>query len=192
MIDDKKKQTQTLVALVLLLVAVAGYTYWTNRTPSKGAPLSPTEKIARAAALPSAGNAQIRLDLIRDKPQKEVVGQRNVFLYYVPPKPPPPPPPAYVPPPARGPIVSQPSGPPQAPPPPPSLLSSFKYDGVVTSAIPGTVRASISDGPVNRYNVSEGEYILGRYRIVRVTETQVEIEDTDQNRRQTYTRVTQL
>src|SRR5882757_9167857 len=97
MIDDKKKQRQTLVALVLLLVAVAGYTYWTNRTPSKGSAASPAAKIARAAALPSAVNAQIRLDLINDKPQKDTVGQRNVFLYYVPPKPPPPaPPPAPV------------------------------------------------------------------------------------------------
>ncbi len=48
--------------------------------------------------------------------------------------------------------------------------------------------ASISEGTTNRYNVTEGEYILGRYRINRIKENSVEIEDVDQNRRQTYTR----
>jgi hypothetical protein len=33
MIAEKKKQLQTLLALVMVLAIVAGYTYWTNRTP---------------------------------------------------------------------------------------------------------------------------------------------------------------
>ena len=51
--------------------------------------------------------------------------------------------------------------------------------------------ASIDD-KTNHYYVREGEYILGRYRIVRVSETSVEIEDTEQNRRQTYTRISKI
>jgi hypothetical protein len=190
MIEDKKKQRQTLAALVALLVLVAAYTYWTTRTPARPA-VSPAEKGARAAALPSAGNAQILLDLLDSQSEKDVVGKRNVFQYYVPP-----PPPKPAPPPPTPIVVNRPPagppGPPPPPPPPPSALSTFKYDGVVVAAgSPGKLLASISDGPTNRYNVSAGEYILGRYRVNRVTQTQVEIEDTDQNRRQTYTRITQ-
>jgi hypothetical protein len=189
MIAEKKKQLQTLLVLVGVLAAVGAYTYWTNRTPSTGVTASPAAKAARASALPNAGNAQIRLDLI-DKMDQSAVGRRNVFQYYVPPPPPPkpvPPPPAYVPP-----AVVNNSGPPRpvTPAAPFSALSTFKCDAIIIAAKPGKWMASISEGATNRYNVFEGEYILGRYRINRITENSVEIEDVDQNRRQTYTRQT--
>ena len=131
------------------------------------------------------------MDLIRDKLDNSAVGRRNVFQYYVPPpapKPPPPPASAYVPPRT---VVDP--GPPRpiTQPPPFSALSTFKYDGVGMVAKPGKPMASIKEGETNRWNVTEGEYILGRYRIVRITENSVEIEDVDQNRRQVYTRLTQ-
>jgi len=70
-------------------------------------------------------------------------------------------------------------------------LTTFKYDGVFIVAQPGKLRVSIFDSATGvHYNVTEGEFILGRYRINKVTETTVEIEDVDQNRRQTYTRST--
>jgi hypothetical protein len=189
MIAEKKKQLQTLLALVVVLVAVGAYTYWTNRKPSTGVAVSPAANAARAAALPNAGNAQIRLDLI-DKMDKNAVGRRNVFQYYTPPpppKPPAPPPVAYVPPPPSQPINRQPPLPAQ----PFSALSTFKYDAIVIPAKPGKQMASISEGSANRYNVTEGEYILGRYRVNWIKENSLEIEDVDQNRRQTYTRQTQ-
>lgn len=189
MIAEKKKQLQTLLALVTVLAIAVGYTYWTNRTPSTGVATTPAAKAARVAALPSAGNAQIRLDLIDEKQDKNAVGRRNVFQYYVPPPPPPKPAPpatAYVPPTN----VAPPPRPPVAPPAPFSALSTFKFDAVIFVAKPGKSMASISEGTTNRYNVTEGEYILGRYRIIRITENSVEIEDVDQNRRQTYTRQT--
>ena len=115
------------------------------------------------------------------------MGRRNVFQYYVPPpppKPPAPPPVAYVPPVVTNPVPPRPSAPPQ----PFSALSTFTYDAVGIVAKPGKVTASISDGATNRFNVTEGEYILGRYRINWIKENSLEIEDVDQNRRQTYTR----
>jgi len=189
MIAEKKKQLQTLLALVGVLIAVGAYTYWTNRTPSTGATANPAVKAAgRAAALPSGGNAQIRLDLIGDKMEKSAVGRRNVFQYYVPP----PPPPKPVPPPAVAYVPPQVTNPPPRQPAPPaqpfSALSTFTYDAVGIVAKPGKATASISDGTTNRFNVTEGEYILGRYRINWIKENSLEIEDVDQNRRQTYTR----
>lgn len=191
MIAEKKKQLQTLLALVGLLAVVGAYTYWNNRIPVTGVATTPSAKAARAAQLPSGGNAEIRLDLIRDKLDNSAVGRRNVFQYYVPPpapKPSPPPASAYVPPRT---VVDP--GPPRpiVQPPPFSALSTFKYDGVGMVAKPGKPMASIKEGETNRWNVTEGEYILGRYRIVRITENSVEIEDVDQNRRQVYTRLTQ-
>jgi hypothetical protein len=171
-----------------VLVLAGGYTYWNNRTPSVGTAAAPAGKAVRAAALPAGGGAQIRLDLINEKLDGNTVGRRNVFQYYVPP-----PPPKPVPPPSNQQIVVQPPPPPRpitpVVVPPQTLLTSFRYDGVMIQARPGTIKASISDG-TNRYNVTEGEYILGRYRVNRITETNVEIEDLDLNRRQTYPRRT--
>jgi|GEM_PF-1546863 len=190
MIAEKKKQLQTLMALVVVLAAVGTYTYMTNRTPSTGVTASPAAKAVRAAVLPNAGNAQIRLDLLGDKLDKSAVGRRNVFQYYVPPpppKPPAPPPVAYVPP-----VVTNPTPPrPATPSQPFSALSTFTYDAIGIVAQPGKVRVSISDGTTNRFNVTEGEYILGRYRINWIKDNTLEIEDVEQNRRQTYTRKTQ-
>jgi len=190
MIAEKKKQLQTLLALVALLAVVAGYTYFTNRRPSAGVATTPALTPARAKALPNAGNAQIRLDLIGDKQDQNAVGRRNVFQYYVPPPPPKPPAPpqqVYVPPAVTNPPVR----PPQPPQQPFSALSNFKYDAILIPPKPGKQMASISEGTANRYNVTEGEYILGRYRINWIKENSLEIEDIDQNRRQTYTRQTQ-
>jgi hypothetical protein len=190
MIPEKKKQLQTLLALVGVLAVVGAYTYWTNRTPSTGVATSPAAQAARVAALPSAGNAQIRLDLLGDKLDKSAVGRRNVFQYYVPPpppKPPAPPPQVYQPP-----VVRPPVQPTVTPPAQPfSALSTFKYDAILIPAKPGKQMASILEGTTNRYNVTEGEYILGRYRVNWIKENSLEIEDVDQNRRQTYTRQTQ-
>jgi len=190
MIDDKKKQRQTLVALVVCWSPLRDTPTGRTAHPARAARLRPQRKLPGLRRFRRRSMHRFRLDLINDKPHKDTVGQRNVFLYYVPPKPPPPlPPPAPV-------AISRPQAPitppgSVTPPIPPSLLSTFKYDGIGISAIPGKMMASIDDGSGNRFNVGEGEYILGRYRIVRVTEPQVEIEDTDQNRRQTYSRKTQ-
>jgi len=190
MIAEKKKQMQTLLALVGLLAIAGTYTYMTNRRPATGVATATSAKAALAAVLPSGGNAEIRLDLIRDRLDKSPVGKRNVFQYYVPP-PPPKPTPApivYVPPANTAPAAPQ---PPPVARAPYSALSAFKFDAAGIVAKPGKSWASIIEGTTNRYNVTEGEYIQGRYRINRITETSVEIEDIDQNRHQIYSRQTQ-
>jgi hypothetical protein len=193
MTAEKKKQVQLLVLLFVVLIGVGIYEYSSLFPSTPAAAASPAAKVARATQLlPTSSNGtRIRQDLIDDKSNQGAVGRRNVFQYYVPPPPPkpapPPPPPPRVDPPRQ---VVQP--PPQPPPLPPSALSNFQYDGIIISPKPGLpLRASIDD-KTNHYSVSEGDYILGRYRIVRLTETSVEIEDTEQNRRQTYTRITKL
>src|SRR3954463_2645544 len=73
---ENKKQLQTLLALVGLLAAVGFYEYWTN---FRTAPVTSTP-VATVAKnlLQGSGNAQIRLDLIGDTPDKDSVGKKNV------------------------------------------------------------------------------------------------------------------
>ncbi len=193
MTAEKKKQVQLLVLLAVVLIGVGIYEYQSMFPSTPASATSTVAKVARATQLlPTVSNGtRIRQDLIDDRGNNDVVGRRNVFQYYVPPPPPkpviPPPAPARVEPPRP---VTPP--PPLPPPAPFSLLSNFQFDGIIISPKPGLPpRASIDD-KTNHYSVSEGDYILGRYRIVRVTENSVEIEDTEQNRRQTYTRITKL
>ena len=193
MTAEKKKQVQLLVLLFVVLIGVGIYEYQSFFPSTPAAASTPAAKVARVnQLLPTVSNGtRIRQDLIDDHSHTGVVGRRNVFQYYVPPPPPKPAPP---PPPPPPPVVPRPD-PPRVvtqPPPPFSALSVFQYDGIIISPKPGLpLRASIDD-KTNHYSVSEGDYILGRYRIVRLTETSVEIEDTEQNRRQTYTRITKL
>jgi len=194
MTAEKKKQVQLLVLLFVVLIGVGIYEYMTLFPSTPAAASSPAAKVARVTQLLPAvsnGGTRIRQDLIDDHSSKGVVGRRNVFQYYVPPPPPKPAPPPPPPPPAPR------SDPPRvvtsaAPPPPFSALSLFQYDGIIISPKPGLPLRATIDDKTNHYSVSEGDYILGRYRIVRLTETTVEIEDTEQNRRQVYTRITKL
>jgi len=193
MTAEKKKQAQLLTLLMVVLAGVGYYEYQSIFPSAPTAATSPAAKVAHVTQLiPATGNAtRILQDLINDKSNQGVVGRRNVFQYYVPP-----PPPKPAPPPAAPPVVQRqqaPSNPapPAAPPLPFSALSNFQYDGIIIQPKPGKLVATIDD-KTNHYSVSEGDYILGRYRINRLTETSVEIEDTEQNRRQTYTRIPKL
>ena len=46
--------------------------------------------------------------------------------------------------------------------------------------------AFLSDESSHHYNVSVGEILIGRYRIVDITEKNVEVEDLQNNRRQVF------
>src|SRR5690606_4779501 len=72
---------------------------------------------------------------------------------------------------------------PMPPPPPPPI--PLKYEGYAeVNANSGLLRAFLSDSQ-SRFTVMTGEVIMGRYRILRITESSVEVEDLESNRRQT-------
>ena len=74
-----------------------------------------------------------------------------------------------------------PSTPPRPPPPPPI---PFKYNGyAVIDAEQGRIRAFLFEED-KLFVVSEAEILMGRYRVNRVTETFVEVEDLEFGRRQ--------
>ena len=65
----------------------------------------------------------------------------------------------------------------QPPPPPPINL---KYQGFAQSP---DLTAFLADD-TRHYNVTVGEILMGRYRIISITDKTVEIEDLQFNRRQ--------
>ena len=168
------------VLLVVLVVVSFGY-YYTTRTPTPAGSSSPAKPAAgKPKDQKPVPDAAIRLDLI-ESPADNNVGQKNLFQYRQKPAPPRPPetaarPPVFVP---SNPVVNN------APPPPPPFRA-FRYEGF--SSKNGKFLASLSEGG-NTYPVKEGECLLGQYCITRITENQVEIEDVQQKRRQTFTRV---
>jgi hypothetical protein len=68
--------------------------------------------------------------------------------------------------------------PPQLPP------IALKYQGFAVTATPDrTLTAFLADDS-RHYNVTAGEVLMGRYRIVSITDKSVEVEDMQYNRRQ--------
>jgi len=59
----------------------------------------------------------------------------------------------------------------------------LKYQGFAASSGQG-MTAFVSDDS-RHYNVTVGEVLMGRYRIVSISDKSIEIEDLEYNRRQT-------
>src|SRR5262249_30227289 len=74
---------------------------------------------------------------------------------------------------------------PQPPAPPPLPPIPFKYQGFAIIAANNTLTAFLSDDSSRHYNVTAGEILMGRYRIVQVSDKSVEVEDVENSRRQT-------
>ena len=179
------KEKQRLKILLVLLAALGVtivFVYQMNRPQTAAAIEPPQTRITRQP--PAPNDARIRIDLIEKGARGESAGDENVFQYRMgrPASPPPgapiAPPPTLVtqPPPS---VVTPPAGP---PPPPPIPL---KYQGYAQAQTGLT--AFLSDdtsGTPRHFNATAGEVLMGRYRVVRVTESSVEIEDLEYNRRQ--------
>ena len=76
---------------------------------------------------------------------------------------------------AQGPVV-------QPPPPPPSLPPTMKFFGYGTIPNGTARRAFLSDGD-DVYIVAEGDTLLGKYRIVRIGNANLDFEEVGSGRR---------
>ncbi len=185
------KKDRQKVSILVVLLGVLGLTlvlaYRMNKPASTAAVQSPETKPAPSAQ--TATDAKIRLDELENQEAADA-GRTNVFQYRegrgapgssVPGSSgiaPPPPPAPVVQTPAPGP--PRPVVPPPGPPPIP-----LKYQGfaVVSSPTP-KLTAFLQDDSQRHFNVTVGEVLLGRYRIATITDTSIEIEDLQFNRRQ--------
>jgi hypothetical protein len=176
--NDRQKLSILIVLLVVLgLTIVLGFR---NQPPMAAAPETAEQKTSSNPLTPN--DARIRLDLVESPPDSADIGKKNVFQYYQPPAPPPPPRPGPSPSATQPvPVVSTPA-PPRAPQPPPM---SLKYHGfAVTDPEGGSLTAFLADDS-RHYNVTTGEVLMGRYRILGISDKSVEVEDLESNRRQT-------
>ena len=169
-----------------VLAVTLWFGYGVSRTPAPTPVPAATQEVQSMAA-PQAG-ARIRLDLVENLHAEDEIGRNNVFQYRIRRAAPanasessgsggaatPPPVEA-------APVPPAPQGPPPPPPPPPI---PFKYRGFANVEKPSSLIAFLADD-ANHYNVTIGEILMGRYRVSRITLTDVEMEDLQLNRRQT-------
>ena len=184
------KQDRQKLSILIVLLAVLGLTivlgYRMVRPPTAATLEAKEAKTSTNPPAPS--DAHIRLDLLENPEAAEQdIGKRNLFQYHQPPPPPPPKPTASVnipPPPTPIPTVAP---TPVAPPPPPPI--PLRYQGFATTPSPnGSFTAFVADDR-QTYLVSVGEILMGRYRIVSISDASMVVEDLEQNRRQTLPRL---
>ncbi len=190
--DRQKLSILVILLVVLALTIVLGYRM--NGPAVTAAVQVPETKTS--ANPPAPTDARIRLDLIENpEAAREEVGRKNVFQYgqmaqtpttgssssrggstAATPSPSVPP----VVPPTPG---TRPPGQVAPPPPPPIPL---KYHGYAVEKSAGSqTTAFLVDDTSHHYNVNIGEILMGRYRVTQISTTSVEIEDLENNRRQT-------
>ncbi len=183
------QRIKILAVLVGVLAFTLLFAYRMNR-PTTASAIPPVENNPTPAPLVS-NDARIRIDLVEKTPTPDRIGDTNVFQYRT----------REAPPQSEKPVTSGPQGSPIATgpgsntaaatpaipyrpapiPPPPAPL---KYQGfAAVSDQNGALTAFISDDS-RSFNVRVGDVLMGRFRIVQITVTNVELEDLEYKRRQ--------
>jgi hypothetical protein len=175
------KNDRQKLSILIVLLGVLGLTIglgFRNQPPATAAP-PPTEQ-KTSSNPPAPNDARIRVDLLEADKSPAGTVRKNVFQYYQPPPPPPPPRPD----PPATPTQPVQMTPPVQPRPaqPPSI--SLKYHGFAVTNPEDSMTAFLADDS-RHYNVTVGEVLMGRYRILSITDKSVDVEDLELNRRQT-------
>ena len=186
----ENKQLTFLIALLVILGLTLFLAPRVNRPPTASvvqATQATTESPQPAMPPAVVNDARIRLDLIGKSMENRDAGRENLFQYRL--APPPPPTlrpggqrdPFSVPPEQTANVAPPvPTGPPPPRPPPPITL---KYQGFARNDSGGQITAFLIDD-AGHYNVKAGEVLMGRYRIIGVTDASVDVEDLQNHRRQ--------
>jgi len=172
-----KPQTQYIVLGVLLVVLVgAGYSVYRTYAPT-GAAL-PAPNVDEKFTPLNVDNPALRLDILKRFLELQYKGvHRSIFSATLPP--PPTPPPSAQPVNVPAPVV--PAG-------PPPLTVDAKYFGFVSDFSGNHKRAFFAT--TNNEDViiaGEGDTLLGRFRIIRLTNTAADVEEVASGRRATLT-----
>ena len=171
-----KRQAQ-LIILGLLVAVLAGAMLYSYRTGISSQAGAPQQVSADTRFTPlNVDNPALRLDILKRFLALEYKGvHRSIFSATLPPPPAPPPTPQ--------PVVAP--GPPPGPPP---LTVDAKYFGYV-SDFSGNHRRAFFATPNNEDVIiaGEGDTFMGRFRIVRLTNTTADVEEVSSGRRATLT-----
>jgi hypothetical protein len=170
------RRTQFIVLGVLLAVFAATlFNFYRTRYSSQEETPQPVSLDARFTPL-GVDNPALRLDILKRFLELEYKGvHRSIFSATLPPPP--------APPPSKQVVVAP--GPPPGPPP---LMVDAKYFGYVSDFGGNHRRAFFAT--TNNEDViiaGEGDTFMGRFRVVRLTNTTADVEEVSTGRRATLT-----
>jgi hypothetical protein len=169
-------RTQSVVLGVLLLVlAGVAFNFYRTRYASDDVAPKPVSLDARFTPL-NVDNPALRMDILRRFLALEYKGvHRSIFSASMPPPPAPPP----------SKQVAVVAGPPPGPPP---LTVDAKYFGYVSDPGGSHRRAFFSTSNNEDIIIAgEGDTLMGRFRVVRLTNTSADVEEVSSGRRATLT-----
>jgi hypothetical protein len=170
----KRNQFIVLGVLVAVLAATA---YFTFRRSSASADAAPSAKIDDKFAPLNVDNPALRMDILQRFLALQYKGvHRSIFSATLPPPPAPPTPaqPVNV-------VPATPAG-------PPPLMVDAKYFGFVSDFSGNHRRAFFATGNNEEIIIAgEGDTLLGRFRVIRLTNTTADVEEVASGRRATLT-----
>jgi hypothetical protein len=170
------RRTEFIILGVLLVVLIpTAYFSYRSYSPGESAPPPPVLD-ARFTPL-NVDNPALRLDILKRFLALEYKGvHRSIFSASLPPPP--------APPPSKQPVNVA----PPVPSGPPPLTVGAKYFGYV-SDFGGNHRRAFFSTPDNDDIIiaGEGDTLLGRFRVVRLTSTTADVEEVSSGRRATLT-----
>jgi hypothetical protein len=189
MTKQDRQKISILGILVAVLASVVVMVWRMNEpaTTTTAAVRAPETKIS--VNPPAPNDASLRKDLLNKPDSGQQIGKKNIFEYQQAPPPPPPPGPPrgsrgtpFQPNPGRIGSVGA-NVPPvtQQPLPPPMPL---KYMGYLALDTPGGGFTAVLSDDSRHYNVTVGEVLMGRYRVLTISDKIVDVEDLEYKRRQ--------
>ncbi len=164
------RRNELILLAVLVFILVVSFYYFSRSSPAPSVPVAVEDRFAPL----NVDNPALRLDILKRFLALQYKGvHRSIFSATLPP--PPTPPPSATP--VAAPLV--PSG-------PPPLTVDAKYFGYV-SDLAGSHRRAFFATSNNEdvYIASEGDTLMGRFRVVRLTSTTADVEEVSSGRRAT-------
>jgi hypothetical protein len=181
---SKDRQKIGIFIVLLGVLAVTAYmSFRINDTPATAVVQASSTQAKPSTIASGATDARILLEVVKPGVGKENIGNKNLFQYQQ--APPPVAPPRGIP----ALVVNVQPAPVQVPisaPPPPRPVPTIplKYQGFASTNNGSQGMTAFLADDFRHYNVTVGEVLMGRYRIASISDKSVEVEDLDNNRRQ--------
>lgn len=171
-----KQKGETIVLVVLLAVLAGSAIYFYRTKYSSTDDAAPAISVDAKFTPLNVDNPALRLDILKRFLALQYKGvHRSIFSATLPPPP--------TPPPSKQPVVAV--GPPPGPPP---LTVDAKYFGYVSDFSGNHRRAFFATNNNDDIIIAgEGDTLMGRFRVVRLTNTSADVEEVSSGRRATLT-----